>query len=67
MSVGIEEAVKLHSKGNHEEALKYYIENLRSNNPDLRSFINTPALLRQKGEVEEAIKILKAGIIGRVF
>ena len=62
MSVGIEEAVKLHSDGNDVEALKFYIKNLRSDSPDLRAFINAPALLRKKGELEEAIKILKAGI-----
>ena len=62
MSVGIEEAVKLHSNGNDVEALKFYIDNLRSDSPDLRAFINAPVLLRKKGEIEQAIRILKAGI-----
>ena len=55
------EAVKLHSDGNDVEALKFYIKNLRPDGPSW-AFINAPVLLRKKGELEEAIKILKAGI-----
>ena len=56
MNDGIEHAVKLHSEGNHDEALSLYIKNLKSEHPDLRAFVNTPVLLRAKGELAQQLR-----------
>jgi tetratricopeptide (TPR) repeat protein/ADP-heptose:LPS heptosyltransferase len=62
MSVDIEKAVQLHANGDKDEALKLYIQNLKTSNPDLRAFMNAPVLLRANGKQKEAINILKSGI-----
>ena len=64
MSVDIEKAVQLHANGDKDEALKLYIQNLKTSNPDLRAFMNAPVLLRANGKQKEAINILKSGIKG---